>query len=70
MYSNFSTYLFLLSDYHYNIMISKVVLHIMICYSYNCATELYKPGKTGFPALIPQNGALAEMMLGGEITNV
>ena len=36
---------------------------------YNCVTEQYKPGKTDFPALIPQNRALAEMMLGGEITN-
>ena len=23
---------------------------------YNCATELYKPGKTDLPAMIPQNG--------------
>lgn len=36
---------------------------------YNCVTEQYKPGRTDFPALIPQNRALAEMMLGGEITN-
>ena len=54
---------FLLSDYHYVIMISKMVLHIMIYYSYNIATEIYKPGKTDFPALIPQNGAMAELLL-------
>ena len=30
---------------------------------YNVATELYKPGKTDFPALIPQNGAMAELLL-------
>ena len=26
-------------------------------------TEIYKPGKTDFPALIPQNGAMAELLL-------
>ena len=30
---------------------------------YNVATELYKPGKTDLPAMIPQNGALAEVLL-------
>ena len=25
--------------------------------------EIYKPGKTDFPALIPQNGAMAELLL-------
>lgn len=40
-----------------------MVLHIMIYYSYNIATEIYKPGKTDFPALIPQNGAMAELLL-------
>ncbi len=30
---------------------------------YNVATELYKPGKTDIPAMIPQNGALAELLL-------
>ena len=30
---------------------------------YNVATELYKPGKTDFPSLIPQNGAMAELLL-------
>lgn len=30
---------------------------------YNTATELYKPGKTDFPAMIPQNAALAELLL-------
>lgn len=30
---------------------------------YNVATELYKPGKTDIPAMIPQNGALAEVLL-------
>ena len=34
---------------------------------YNCATELYKPGKTDLPAMIPQNGALAEVMLSGSL---
>ena len=63
MYSNFSTCLFLLSDYHCVIIISKMVLHIMIYYSYNVATEIYKPGRTDIPAMIPQNGALAELML-------
>ena len=29
---------------------------------YNVATEIYKPGKTDFPALIPQNGAMAELL--------
>lgn len=27
---------------------------------YNVATEIYKPGRTDIPAMIPQNGALAE----------
>ena len=36
---------------------------------YNCATELYKPGKTDLPAMIPQNGALAEMMLAESLPN-
>ena len=54
---------FLLSDYHCVIIISKMVLHIMIYYSYNVATEIYKPGKPDFPALIPQNGAMAELLL-------
>ena len=40
-----------------------MVLHIMIYYSYNIATEIYRPGKTDFPALIPQNGAMAELLL-------
>ncbi len=40
-----------------------MVLHIMIYYSYNVATEIYKPGRTDFPALIPQNGAMAELLL-------
>lgn len=31
---------------------------------YNVATELYHPGKTDFPSMIPQNGALAELLLG------
>lgn len=30
---------------------------------YNIATAIYKPGKTDFPALIPQNGAMAELLL-------
>ena len=30
---------------------------------YNVATEIYKPGKTDFPSLIPQNGAMAELLL-------
>lgn len=30
---------------------------------YNIATELYKPGKTDFPALIPQNVAFATTLL-------
>lgn len=30
---------------------------------YNIATELYKPGKTDIPAMIPQNGALADLLL-------
>ena len=30
---------------------------------YNVATEIYKPGKTDFPALIPQNGAMADLLL-------
>ncbi len=30
---------------------------------YNVATEIYKPGKTDFPALISQNGAMAELLL-------
>lgn len=30
---------------------------------YNTATELYKPGKTEFPSLIPQNEAMAEMII-------
>ena len=36
---------------------------------YNCATELYKPGKTDLPAMIPQNGALAELMLSESLPN-
>lgn len=34
---------------------------------YNVATELYKPGRTDIPAMIPQNGALAELLLSGNI---
>ena len=30
---------------------------------YNVSTEIYKPGKTDFPAMIPQNGAMAEFLL-------
>ena len=30
---------------------------------YSIATAIYKPGKTDFPALIPQNGAMAELLL-------
>ena len=44
-----------------------MVLHIMIYYSYNVATELYKPGRTDIPAMIPQNGALAELLLSQNI---
>lgn len=31
---------------------------------YNIATEIYKPGKTDFPAMVPQNQAFAEMLFG------
>lgn len=34
---------------------------------YNVATELYKPGRTDIPAMIPQNGALAELLLSQHI---
>ena len=34
---------------------------------YNVATELYKPGRTDIPAMIPQNGALAELLLSQNI---
>ena len=34
---------------------------------YNVATELYKPGKTDLPAMIPQNGALAEVLLSDKL---
>ena len=34
---------------------------------YNVATELYKPGRTDIPAMIPQNGALAELLLSENI---
>lgn len=34
---------------------------------YNVATELYKPGRTDIPAMIPQNGALAELLLSQKI---
>lgn len=30
---------------------------------YNIATEIYKPGKTDFPSIIPQNAAMAELIL-------
>lgn len=30
---------------------------------YNVATEIYKPGRTDIPAMIPQNGAMAEVLL-------
>ena len=33
----------------------------------NVATELYKPGRTDIPAMIPQNGALAELLLSQNI---
>lgn len=36
---------------------------------YNIATELYKPGKTDFPSMIPQNGTLAELLLGDSPLN-
>ncbi len=35
---------------------------------YNVATELYKPGKTDIPAMIPQNGALAELLLSDKLS--
>lgn len=35
---------------------------------YNVATELYKPGKTDFPAMIPQNGAFAELLLSDKLS--
>lgn len=35
---------------------------------YNIATELYKPGRTDIPAMIPQNGALAELLLSERVT--
>ena len=34
---------------------------------YNVATELYQPGRTDIPAMIPQNGALAELLLSQNI---
>ena len=34
---------------------------------YNVVTELYKPGRTDIPAMIPQNGALAELLLSQNI---
>ena len=34
---------------------------------YNVATELYKPGRTDIPAMIPQNGSLAELLLSQNI---
>ena len=37
---------------------------------YNVATEIYKPGKTDFPSLIPQNGAMAELLLSDIPENV
>lgn len=36
---------------------------VTACDLYNVATEIYKPGRTDFPALIPQNGAMAELLL-------
>ena len=35
-----------------------MVLHIMIYYSYNGATELYKADTMDIPALLPQNRAM------------
>ena len=37
--------------------------HITAWDVYNVATEIYKPGKTDFPAMIPQNGVMAEFLL-------
>lgn len=40
---------------------------------YNAATELYKPGKTDFPALIPQNWAFVQALfsfIGEELPNL
>ena len=37
--------------------------HITAWDVYNVATEIYKPGKTDFPAMIPQNGAMADFLL-------
>lgn len=34
---------------------------------YNIATEIYKPGKTDIPAMIPQNGAMAELLLSDKL---
>ena len=34
---------------------------------YNVATELYKPGRTDIPAMIPQNGELEELLLSQNI---
>lgn len=37
---------------------------------YNVATELYKPGSTDIPVVIPQNAALAELLLSDKLENV
>lgn len=34
---------------------------------YNIATELYKPGKTDIPAMIPQNSVLADLLLSEQL---
>jgi hypothetical protein len=34
---------------------------------YNVATEIYKPGRTDIPAMIPQNSALAELLLSDKL---
>lgn len=36
---------------------------------YNVATEIYKPGRTDIPAMIPQNGVLAELLLSDKLPN-
>lgn len=37
---------------------------------YNVATEIYKPGRTDFPTQIPQNVAMADLLLSCQLAEV
>lgn len=55
-----------ISDFTENLMklkLDKGDVPLTLWDVYNVATELYKPRSTDFPCLIPQNGAMAQMVI-------